>query len=147
MYILSVVCADKGTWKLSLKDDWTNVQNQIECGAITMQAISSQIFTKDTHAIARPLVGLLWVHYLINILAQFLQLFMQYFTKLDRIITALNSTWCRHQMETFSALLAICAGNSPVTSEFPAQRPVTWSFDVFFDLHLNKWLSKQSWGW
>ena len=31
--------------------------------------------------------------------------------------------------------------------EFPAQRPVTRSFDVFFDLRLNKWLSKQSWGW
>ena len=43
-----------------------------------------------------------------------------------------------------SALLAICAGNSP---EFPAQRPVTRSFDVFFDLHPKKWLSKQSWGW
>ena len=54
--------------------------------------------------------------------------------------------WWRHQMETFSALLAICAGNSPVTGEFPAQRPVTWSFDVFFDLHLNKRLSKQSSG-
>ena len=53
------------------------------------------------------------------------------------------STWWRHQMETFSALLAICAGYSPVTGEFPAQRPVTWSFDVFFDLLL----SKQSWGW
>ena len=50
-------------------------------------------------------------------------------------------------METFSTLLAICAGNSPVPGEFPAQRPVTWSFDVFFDLHLNKRLSKQSWGW
>ena len=48
---------------------------------------------------------------------------------------------------TFSASLAICAGNSPVPGEFPAQRPVTWSFDVFFDLHLNKRLSKQSWGW
>ena len=43
--------------------------------------------------------------------------------------------------------MAICAGNSPVPDEFPAQRPVTWSFDVFFDLHLNKRLSKQSWGW
>ena len=39
------------------------------------------------------------------------------------------------------------AGNSPVTCEFPAQRPVTRSFDVFFDLRLNKRLSKQSWGW
>ena len=53
----------------------------------------------------------------------------------------------RHQMETFSALLAICAGNSPVPGEFPAQRPVTRSFDVFFDLRLNKRLSKQSWDW
>ena len=50
-------------------------------------------------------------------------------------------------METFSALLAICAGNSPVSGEFPAQRPVTRSFDVFFDLRLNKPLSKQSYGW
>ena len=47
-------------------------------------------------------------------------------------------------METFSALLALCAGNSPVTVEFLAQRPVTPSFHVFFDLHLNKRLSKQS---
>ena len=41
-------------------------------------------------------------------------------------------------MEIFSALLALCAGNSPVSGEFPAQRPVTQSFDVFFDLHLIK---------
>ena len=34
-------------------------------------------------------------------------------------------------MKTFSALLAICAGNSPIPDEFPA------SFDVFFDLHPN----------
>ena len=50
-------------------------------------------------------------------------------------------------METFSALLAICAGNSPVSCEFPAQRPVTRSFDIFFDLYPNKRLSKQWWGW
>ena len=30
---------------------------------------------------------------------------------------------------------------------FEFERPVTRSFDVFFDLHLNKRLSKQSWGW
>ena len=47
----------------------------------------------------------------------------------------------------FSALLAICAGNSPATGEFPTQRPVTRSFDVFFDLRLNTQLSKQSRGW
>ena len=47
----------------------------------------------------------------------------------------------------FSPLLALCAGNSPVTGEFHAQRPVTRSFDVFFDLRLNTQLSNQSWGW
>ena len=40
-----------------------------------------------------------------------------------------------------------CAGNSPVTCEFPAQRPVTRSFDVLFDLRMNERLSKQLWGW
>ena len=61
--------------------------------------------------------------------------------------SVVSVSWWRHQMEPFSALLAICAGNSPVPGEFPAQRPVTHSFDVFFDLRLNKRLSKQSWGW
>ena len=55
--------------------------------------------------------------------------------------------WWRHQMETFSALLALCAGIISVTGEFPAQRQVTLSFDVFFDLRLDKRLSKRSWGW
>ena len=50
-----------------------------------------------------------------------------------------ETSWWRHEMETFSALLALCAGNSPVTGEFPSQRPVTQS--------LNKRLSKQCWGW
>ena len=50
-------------------------------------------------------------------------------------------------METFSALLALSAGNPPVTGEFPSERPVTRSFGVFFDLRLNKRLSKHSWGW
>ena len=62
------------------------------------------------------------------------------------MITWQGTTWWRHQMETFSVSLALCVGNSPVTGEFPSQRPVTWSFDVFFDLHLNKRFSKQSWG-
>ena len=41
-------------------------------------------------------------------------------------------------METASALLALCEGNSPVTGEFPSQKPVTRSFGVFFDLRMNK---------
>ena len=50
-------------------------------------------------------------------------------------------------METFSVLLALCAENSPVTSEFPSQRPVTQSFDVFFDLRLNKrWVNNREAG-
>ena len=53
----------------------------------------------------------------------------------------------RHQMEIFCALLAFSAGNSPVTGEFPEQKPVTRSFDIIFDLRLYKPLSKQSWGW
>ena len=54
-----------------------------------------------------------------------------------------HTEWWRHQMETFSALLAICAGNSPVTGEFPAQRPVTRSFDVLFIFAWqNGWVSK-----
>ena len=58
-----------------------------------------------------------------------------------------SNIWCHHQMERFSALLAICMVNFTVTGEFPAQRPVTWSFVVFFDLRLNKQLSKWLWGW
>ena len=50
-------------------------------------------------------------------------------------------------METFSALLAIRAGNSPFTGEFRAQMPVTRRFDAFFDLRQNKRLSKQWWRW
>ena len=63
------------------------------------------------------------------------------------LVYGVHKPWWRHQMETFSALLAICAGNSPVHGEFPPQRPVTRSFDVFFDLRLNKRLIKHSWGW
>ena len=53
------------------------------------------------------------------------------------VLAAKQFTWWRHQIQTFSALLAICAGNSPVPGEFPTQRPVTRSFGVFFDLRLN----------
>ena len=61
-----------------------------------------------------------------------------------QLYTELHVSWWRHP---FSALLAICGGNSPVTDEFPAQRPVTRGFYAFFDLRLNKRLRKQSWGW
>ena len=65
---------------------------------------------------------------------------------LSKIAVRVRSWW-RHQMETFSALLAICAGNSLVPGQFPTQRPVMWSFDAFFHLLPNKRLGKHCWGW
>ena len=55
--------------------------------------------------------------------------------------------WWRHQMETFSALLAICAGNSPVPGEFPSQRPVMRS--LMFSLicvRINDWVNNREAG-
>ena len=72
---------------------------------------------------------------------------LAYWNGLASTERCMNCTWWRHQMETFSVLLVLCAGNSPVTGEFPSQRPEMWSFDTFSDLHLNKPLSKHFWGW
>ena len=55
----------------------------------------------------------------------------------------MHITWWRHPIRTSSASLAICTVDSPVTGEFPSQRPVTRSFDAFY-LRLDKWLIKQS---
>ena len=64
-----------------------------------------------------------------------------------RITTDARHTWCRHQMETFSAWLVICAGNSPVTGEFPAQRPVTRSFGVLsIYVWINGWVNNREAG-
>ena len=75
-----------------------------------------------------------WFYYYLKLIAEHI-FYRRYFV---------FCSWWRHQMETFSALLAICAGNSPVPGELPAQRPVTRNFDVFFHLRLNKRLSKHS---
>ena len=63
------------------------------------------------------------------------------------VLQSHRGSWWRHQMGTISASLALCEGNSPVTGEFPSQRAVTRSYGVFFDLHLNKRLNKQSRRW
>ena len=61
--------------------------------------------------------------------------------------TIYTEPWWRHRMETFSALLALCAGNSrsPVNSPHKGQ----WHRALMFSLicSLNKRLSKQPWGW
>ena len=52
-------------------------------------------------------------------------------------------------METFSALLAICAGNSPVTGQFPEQKPVTRSSDNMSSLicaWINGWVNNREAG-
>ena len=46
----------------------------------------------------------------------------------------------------FSVLLAPCERNSPVSGEFSSQRPVTRSFDIFFELRLNKQLNNRDAG-
>ena len=70
---------------------------------------------------------------------------------LNKLVSKMLTNYMYYMMTSpngnISALLALCAGNSPVTGEFPSQRPVTRSFDVFFDLRLNKSLRKQSCGW
>ena len=49
------------------------------------------------------------------------------------VVAVDHNAWWRHQMETFSALLALCEGNSPVTGEFPSQRLATRNFGVWFE--------------
>ena len=78
----------------------------------------------------QPRIG--WVFFNENLIRQLVQGLPQ------RGDINVVSTWWRHQMKTFSALLALWAGYSPVTGELPSQRPVTRSFDIFFDLCLNK---------
>ena len=78
----------------------------------------------------------------------FVQEWDAYAVKFEKSVPPLETaafitySWWRHQMETLSALLALCAGNSLVTGgEFLLQRPVMRSFDVFFHLRLNKRLA------
>ena len=65
------------------------------------------------------------------------------------IVNIFSSNDCHvfgRQMETFSALLALCEGNPPVTGGFPTQKPATRSFDVFSDPRLDLRLDKLSRG-
>ena len=57
----------------------------------------------------------------------------------------LSLTWWRHQMETFSALLALCAG---IYRSIPSKRPVTRSFDALFAFApwINGWINNREAG-
>ena len=69
-----------------------------------------------------------------NVIGLFFSQFEPWFNRLSQISTWHDDVikWCRE----FTG-----------PGEFPSQRPVTRSVDVFFDLRLNKRLSKQPWGW
>ena len=60
---------------------------------------------------------------------QVIEVQLSCYTALLDIMTSLNGNILR--------VTGLCVWNSPVTGEFLSQRPVTWSFDVFFDLHLE----------
>ena len=56
-----------------------------------------------------------------------------------------NNVYCLLMMTSSNGNIFRVTG--PLCGEFPTQRPATQSFDIFFDLRLNKRLSKQPWGW
>ena len=79
-----------------------------------------------------------------------------------KVLLTSNCCWCKQHISFCSVVCAsmMTSSNGNVfrvtghlcgeftgPGEFPAQRPVTRSFDVFFDLRLDGRLSKQSWGW
>ena len=72
-------------------------------------------------------------------------------TKIEKYDASTKPSLCICMMMSWKGnifhVTGLCARNALVTGEFPAQKPVTRSFDVFFDLRLNKPLSKQLWGW
>ena len=62
------------------------------------------------------------------------------------VILRIDSMMTSSNENIFRVTGPLC-GEFTGPGEFPTQRPVTRSFDVFFDLRLNKRLSKQTWGW
>ena len=61
----------------------------------------------------------------------------------SRTVFTMMTSW---NGNIFRVTVPLCAEFTS-HGEFSSQRPVTRSFDVIFDLRLNKLLSKQSWGW
>ena len=99
----------------------------------------NSVFT-EVHMTLYPQNEKRWKYVLIHVMGYIVHPMND--THVWRCIEIWSSTWWKK-----SRVTVICVRNSPVTGEFPTQMPVTRSFDVFFDLHLNKRLSKQSWGW
>ena len=136
---------------------WLHVLTHIHQGYFTALIHSKEVKNKYKFGVSkvklRYSVNILWRHnheqaLTVSVLFNIGVIWVNAHQFICRLYTSflVASAWWRHQMETFSALLVLCVGNSLVTGEFPAQRLVTRSFDVFFDLSRNKRLSKQSWG-
>ena len=128
-------------WYAWLPEDWFNIKMssyQYRNSHYGDETILRPSYLHNGISYTGKMTSLYWIR------AQYLNVIHLAFLVLKR---ECSRTWWRHQMETFSALLALCAGNSSVPSEFPTQWPVTRGFDVFFDLRPNKRLSKLSWGW
>ena len=107
------------------------------CSPIFLKQISLYIFARGTTA-AQKSVTIWW--------RTAKRIFHRIRITMAKLLVKCIPRW-RHQMKTFSALLALCVGNSPATGELPSQKPVTRSFVVSLSSALNKRLSKQSWGW
>ena len=156
------ICFTRPRWVKSI------VMNTVFCilaaegSFLVSQPCNAEEITKHTRTVFLCIISLLFYHFVVFLLyrqsTNYVSIIIQAVHALLCFVVIIGQPmlpitlrlflwhpWWRHQMETFSALLALCAGNSPVTGEFPTQRPVTRSFDVFFDLYLNKLLSKQSW--
>ena len=99
---------------LFLSSRGNNINKPVQCSAIITQSIFSQMFTKDALYIAYPsrrgMGRLLWALPLIDILLDLLQLFMQYRTMLDRVLTALNCICLAGDLGTKS--------HQPITESF-----------------------------
>ena len=110
-------------------------------GELTDISFNRYLKTKMTYAVV-DVINVLMKYYLFTHLPSIRWMIQcwtwQVRTMYSHFTWSLDITWWRHLMETFSALLAPCAGNSLVTGEFRSQRPVTRSFDVFLNLRLNK---------
>ena len=132
------------TWPWWLPEEWPEA-----CGSLTVVGAGTKHgFGTDQHPIMLTPLGIRqsdW--WRAGIRSTNLHIVVELIFKQAQGTHDCCSPWWRHQMETFSAWLALCTGNSPVIGEFLAQRPVTRSFDVFFDLRLNKRFNKQTWGW
>ena len=91
----------------------------------------------------RPILNSLWNHHNhdIKILKN----------KFNSYVSTVNNSGHKFMMTSSNGnifrVTGHFAGDSPVSGELPAQRPVTRSFDVSFDLGVNKRLSRQSCWW